>query len=98
MIIRIVKMTFLPEKVNDFLLLFDEVKSKIAGFEGCSHLELWREKEFENILFTYSIWTNEESLSHYRFSELFKNTWSRTKVLFDDNPEAWSLNSIEQVK
>ena len=97
MIIRIVKMTFQQEKVSDFLLLFEEVKNKIASFNGCHHLELWQEHEKENVLFTYSIWENENALNHYRFSELFKTTWSRTKVLFADKPEAWSLNRLQNV-
>lgn len=98
MIIRIVKMTFQQEKVPDFLSLFEEVKNKIASFPGCHHLELWQENEKSNVLFTYSIWENEQALNHYRFSELFKSTWSRTKILFVGKPEAWSLERLQEVK
>jgi len=92
MIVRIVKMTFQPDKVADFLLLFEEVNNKIRLFPGCRHLELWQENEKGNVLFTYSIWDNEHALNHYRFSDLFKTTWSRTKILFEKKAEAWSLN------
>ena len=50
-------------------------------------------KNHETICFTYSIWDNEEALNNYRHSELFKNTWAKTKILFDGKPEAWSTIS-----
>ena len=91
MIVRIVKMNFQADKVNDFTKLFEERKDKIRNFEGCSHLELWQDSANENIFFTYSKWQNEQCLNHYRFSEFFKDTWGKTKVLFAENPEAWSV-------
>jgi len=91
MIIRIVKMTFAPEKVNDFLKLFTENKSRIAGFEGCTHLELWNDKENPNVFFTYSHWQDESFLEKYRNSELFNTVWGKTKILFSDKPQAWTV-------
>ncbi|MCD6069167.1 MAG: hypothetical protein K0S33_3993 [Bacteroidetes bacterium] len=90
MITRIVKMTFAPEKVADFLALFNESKEQIAGFPGCSHLKLLNGTDNTNIFFTYSIWDSEESLNKYRDSELFASVWGRTKALFAAKPEAWS--------
>ena len=94
MIIRIVKMTFAPEKANDFLKLFAENKSRIAGFEGCTHLELWNDKENSNVFFTYSHWQNESYLEKYRNSELFNSVWTQTKTLFSAKPEAWTLVKV----
>ncbi len=81
-------MTFQPDKTEDFIAIFESSKLKIRAMEGCWHLELWRR---DNIFFTYSIWESEAALNDYRHSELFKDTWSRTKALFADKPEAWSL-------
>jgi len=92
MIVRIVQMTFKPELVNSFLSLFEERKELIRSFEGCSHLELWEDAHEKNVFFTYSIWDSEQHLDHYRFSELFKDTWSKTRVLFDKKAQAWSVN------
>jgi quinol monooxygenase YgiN len=91
MIVRIVKMVFVPEQVENFVQLFDERKERIRNFEGCLHLELWRESGKENIFFTYSHWENEQALDHYRFSEFFKETWGLTKALFAQKAEAWSV-------
>ena len=91
MIVRIVKMTFRPEAVPAFLELFDERKELIRHFEGCSHLELWREGGKDNVFFTYSHWVAEAALDHYRFSEFFKDTWGRTKALFAEKAQAWSV-------
>ena len=92
MIIRIVQMSFRPEAVTDFQKLFEERKHLIKAFEGCNHLELWQDAHDKNIFFTYSIWDSEEHLNHYRFSNFFKDTWGRTKALFAEKPQAWSVN------
>lgn len=91
MIVRIVKMVFEPESVTGFVQLFDERKERIRNFEGCTHLELWKESGTENVFFTYSHWVNEQALNHYRFSAFFKETWGLTRALFAQKAEAWSV-------
>ncbi len=91
MILRIVKMTFREDETENFLALFNERKNLIRTFEGCSHLELWQQAGIPNVFFTYSMWESEQHLDHYRFSELFKDTWAKTKALFADKPQAWSV-------
>ncbi|WP_300440966.1 antibiotic biosynthesis monooxygenase family protein [Christiangramia sp.] len=94
MLVRIVKMGFQADKIDEFLVNFEENKSKIRGFEGCLFLELYRGKDNTNQFFTYSYWKDEESLENYRNSELFKNVWANTKVLFNEKPEAWSVDKL----
>jgi quinol monooxygenase YgiN len=95
MLIRIVKMEFEPEKVNTFLDLFTATRQKIASFEGCKGVQLMHDVQSKNVFFTYSTWTSENELENYRRSELFKQTWSKTKALFNKKAEAWSLVNIE---
>lgn len=90
MLIRIVKMTFYTEEVENFLHLFNAVKDKIKGFEGCTHLELWRDKNEPNSFVTYSHWESEEALNGYRNSPLFEGVWAETKAKFSDKPIAFS--------
>lgn len=97
MIIRIVKMMFRSEEEETFLSLFDARKQQIRHFDGCHHLELWKDTNGEATYFTYSIWKSEKHLDHYRLSELFKDTWARTKALFRDKPQAWSTEQITNV-
>ena len=97
MIVRIVKMVFKPEQVNDFLDVFENSKEKIRGFKGCMHLELLQEKAKGNTFFTYSYWENENYLEDYRNSELFKATWAKTKVLFNAKPEAWTVHKAYEL-
>ena len=94
MIVRIVQMTFRKEEIQNFLSLFNSRKEQIRNFPGCSHLELWNDAHKPNVFFTYSIWENESKLDHYRFSELFKDTWAKTKALFEDKPLAFSLHKV----
>lgn len=97
MIIRIVKMTFKPDKVADFLSVFNASKELIRNFEGCTHLQLMKDSNHDNIFFTYSHWQTEAHLNQYRQSALFLNTWAKTKILFDAKPEAWSLESVVEI-
>ena len=55
-------------------------------------LELYQDKTNPELFFTYSYWEREEDLENYRNSALFKNVWAKTKVLFNDKPQAWSVN------
>ena len=91
MIVRIVQMHFKEESIEQFVSLFEERKTLIRGFAGCKHLELWQDAQDARIFFTYSIWESETHLNHYRFSELFKDTWAKTKALFAGKPQAWSV-------
>ncbi|MEZ4853312.1 putative quinol monooxygenase [Flavobacterium sp.] len=94
MFIRIVKMRFQEDKIEAFLDNFQQVKEKIRGFEGNQFLELYQDKNDEQIFFTYSYWESENALENYRKSTLFKEVWSFTKTLFSDKPEAWSVNRL----
>ena len=92
MIKRIVKMTFRPEAVQTFVDdVFEPSKSRIRAFPGCRHMELLQFIQEPNILFTLSYWDGEEDLEAYRRSELFRTTWEKTKALFADRAEAWSV-------
>lgn len=95
MIVRIVKMTFKPESVEQFLEIFNTYKQYIQGSEGCLQLELLNDINSKNIFFTHSHWKNEESLNNYRNSALFEKVWSNTKVLFETKAEAWSLTKVK---
>lgn len=97
MLIRVVRMTFQEEKVQDFLDNFDAHKAKIRNFPGCHYLELWQDNNYKNIFMTYSHWETEEALNQYRDSELFKSVWSYTKTLFADKPMAFSAKKIEEL-
>lgn len=90
-ITRLVKMTFHPDKTALFEAIFLENKNAIAAFEGCLSVELKRDVNSPNIFFTISKWKSTDDLENYRKSELFKGVWAKTKVLFSEKAEAWSL-------
>jgi len=98
MLVRIVKMSFHDDKIEQFLANFNSKKAYIRKFEGCQFLELYRDKNNPNIFFTYSYWNTEEDLENYRHSNLFKGIWKATKVLFNAKPEAWSVDKLESLK
>ena len=98
MLVRIVKMGFFKQNVEVFLKHFNDNKTKIRAFEGCSLVELYRDKNNPTVFFTYSYWVSEEALELYRKSDVFNTVWSKTKPLFSVRPEAWSLDKLESLK
>lgn len=98
MFVRIVKMSFEPSKIEEFLANFETKKLQIRAFEGCEFLELYRDKHNTNVFFTYSYWNTETDLENYRHSNLFKGVWAQTKPLFNAKPEAWSVDKLESLE
>jgi len=94
MFIRIVKMSFVEEKIPAFLENFELIKEKIRNAPGNRLLELYKDKTNKCIFFTYSYWETEEDLENYRKSELFNTVWAFTKKLFNEKPEAWSVDKV----
>ena len=94
MFIRIVKMSFHQENIPKFLENFNLIKEKIRNSPGNRYLELYQDKNNPEIFFTYSFWETEEDLENYRKSALFDEVWTFTKQLFNDKPEAWSVDKV----
>jgi (4S)-4-hydroxy-5-phosphonooxypentane-2,3-dione isomerase len=98
MLVRIVKMSFHEKNIPAFLDNFDKMKHHIRNSKGNQLLELYQDKNNSSIFFTYSYWETEEDLNNYRKSALFDEVWTFTKKLFNDKPEAWSLNSVVRMQ
>ena len=94
MFVRIVKLSFQPEKVEEFLSKFEKDKQYIRNSKGCRLLELYRVKTNPNVFFTYSYWNTEQDLENYRNSALFKEIWESIKIFFNDKPLAWSVDKV----
>ncbi len=94
MFVRIVKMSFTEENIPAFLGNFELMKDRIRNAPGNRFLELYQDKNNISIFFTYSYWETEDDLENYRKSDLFTEVWAFTKKLFNDKPEAWSLDKI----
>jgi heme-degrading monooxygenase HmoA len=87
-------MNFREDKTEEFLKIFNESKHKIKAMAGCRHLELMHDIKQTNVFMTHSHWDSETDLNNYRDSELFKETWAKTKVLFAEKPLAFSVESL----
>ena len=87
-------MSFHEENIPKFMENFNLIKEKIRNSPGNRYLELYQDKNNPCIFFTYSFWETEEDLENYRKSALFDDVWTFTKKLFNDKPEAWSVNKL----
>ena len=96
--VRIVKMEFQEDKTEEFIANFNAVKDKIRNQPGNRLLEMYRDKHNSNIFFTYSYWEKEEHLNNYRKTDLFKEVWAKTKLLFNAKPQAWSVDKLVSLK
>lgn len=91
-------MTFDPQKVDEFIKVFNHSKLKIAMFSGNHGLKLLQDTQSSNVFYTYSLWQDDDSLQRYRRSDIFKTTWAATRILFIDKPQAYSTIVIDNVK
>jgi len=98
MLVRIVRMTFRPDRLDAFLALFRASAPHIRAFPGCRHLALLEDAHYPNILTTYSLWESAEALERYRHSDLFRSTWAETKPLFAAPPIAHSHHTLVEVE
>ncbi len=94
MITRIVKMYFRKEEINNFKNLFETMKDRIEAMEGCEGVNLVQDISNARIFFTLSKWKEESNLEDYRSSDLFFETWTKTKAMFEKKAEAWSTMSV----
>lgn len=94
MFVRIVKLSFHQENIPAFLENFESIKDRIRSAPGNKLLELYQDKNNKSIFFTYSYWETEADLENYRNSAFFDEVWTFTKKLFNDKPEAWSVDKV----
>lgn len=94
MIVRIVKMKFETKNIALFKSIFEQSMQNIRAFSGCNFLELYQDKNDETIFFTYSFWDEESDLEAYRNSDFFRSVWEKTKPLFSEKTNAWSVTKI----
>ena len=88
-------MHFRPEERQAFLDIFNASKHLIRQFDGCQHMYLYNEAGLPDVFFTLSVWDSAAHLDAYRNSELFRKTWTKTKALFADKPQAWSIEQLD---
>lgn len=92
MLTRIVKLQFQEDKIEGFLTFFETIKWKVAKQPNCFGMKLLQDKNNPTIVFTYSLWKDEEALNAYRDSPLFsEEVWPRIKPWFAQKAEAWSV-------
>ena len=97
MLIRIVRMHFKEDGVQEFLTIFNDNKKAIRNFPGCTHLELLKDKNHPTAYTTVSHWNNESDLNAYRDSAIFGKVWTAVKKQFAKQPEAFSLEEFIRV-
>jgi quinol monooxygenase YgiN len=91
MLIRIVKLHFQEDRVEDFLTFFESIKQKVNTFPGCLGMKLLRGTDDPCIIMTYSHWESQEDLDNYRNSATFGEIWPNIKPWFNEKPDAWSV-------
>lgn len=89
--VRIVRMVFRSDEIQNFEQIFHNSEPKIKKFPNCFGVRLFQDASDPRVFYTYSLWKEPEDLERYRQSELFKDTWSKTKPLFEEKPMAFTL-------
>lgn len=90
MVVRIVKLTFAENKVEEFKAFFENIKHVVNDFEGCKGMQMLQNMEDPKEFMTYSVWKNEQCLNKYRSSADFGKIWPTIKPWFIAAPQAWT--------
>lgn len=93
MLVRIVRLTFLPEEAWRFPEVFRAAVPKQARM-GCTSNRMYLQAGTDNIFVTISEWESAEALEGYRKSDLFYDTWGKLKPYFCAPAEAYSLTEV----
>ncbi len=94
MLIRLVRLPLHPDRVADFLALFEQSRARILAQPGCRHLALWQDMDAPATYCTYSHWTDAAALEAYRRSALFGQVWPATKRLLASPALAFSVREV----
>lgn len=94
MIKRLVSMEIQPDLLEEAEKILKENVHKIRSFKGCMHLQILRDINVPNRIFSYSEWNSLQDLENYRSSEFFRLFWKKLKKNFQTKAIAWTLESI----
>lgn len=94
MITRVVKLHFEAHNIEAFKVLLAETLPIVRGFEGCAEVFAYQHTENPQVFFTISKWNAASDLARYRESEFFTLTWAKTKALFAEPAQAWSIEAV----
>ena len=90
MIVRLVRLTLAPDRLEAFDAMFWQHHADIQSQPGCHGVELLGDPEDARVRLTLSRWSSEEALNQYRASALFGQIWPVTKAMFAAPPRAWT--------
>jgi quinol monooxygenase YgiN len=95
MLTRLVRMYIQPERVEDFVLFYEQIRPQIARQPGCVSVQLLRQADDPSAFATWSIWESSAALDAYRSSEVFRSFWPQVKRWFRQPAEAVSFEPFE---
>lgn len=94
MIVRLVRLKFVPEHVQTFLDFYARSEEAIRNQEGCLSLSLLRETGDATAFATWSTWRSSRDLQRYRRSAFFRDFWPAVKSLLREPADAASFDEI----
>ncbi|GIV95804.1 MAG: hypothetical protein KatS3mg057_0461 [Herpetosiphonaceae bacterium] len=97
MIWRLVQLKFQPDRVDEFLAIWQEVHTTIRRQPGCLSLMLLRDTSDPAAFATWSCWTDRRALQIYRRSNFFGEFWPQVKTLLREPAQAVSYEQIEEI-
>lgn len=98
MLIRLVRMWFKPDNVDEFLRLYHAAYLTISSQPGCLGVRLVRQTDDPAAFATWSRWESAAALDAYRRSPFFRAFWPQVRTLFRQPAEAVSFEEVEGVK
>lgn len=83
-----------PSCSVDFQKFVLAMSDEIRTTEGCTHFDLFNDKNNKTIFFAYTIWASEKHFDQYRKSEFYQKLWPKVKEYLSARPVAWTVENI----
>jgi quinol monooxygenase YgiN len=94
MLIRLVRMWFEPDNVDEFLRLYHAAHPTISSQPGCFGVRLVRQIDDPASFATWSRWESAAALDAYRTGPFFRAFWPQVRALFRVPAEAVSFEEV----
>ncbi len=87
-------MTLKEAHVDSFKKRIPIISIEVRRVSGCMHNDIFRDKNKDNVFYSYTIWNSEEDIEKYLNSQYYKEIWNDLWDYFKIEPQAWKIDNI----
>lgn len=87
-------MTVKEQYIDSFRKRVPVISNEVRRVSGCMHNDIFRDRNNDNIFYSYTIWSSEEDIERYLKSMYYKEIWGDIWDYFKKEPMAWKIDNM----